>query len=253
MVSRDLTLPLRSIQCIMLKVVIKQAETKAVSQGLALRLRSKLWIILQVCLQLLEHQVGGGKGWRHKARHCACTANCGLCCKFVYSYQDIRQAEAKAGVTRPGIAPTQQIVDYIASMLSGRQRRRLVSQDLALRLRSILGIMLQVCFQLPRTSGRRMQRPLSRGQALRLRSILWIMLQVCLQLLGIRQEETKVGVTRPGIALAQHIVDYIASMFTAARTSGRQRQRLALQCQAAYFHLQTCNTCTVWRYFQINT
>jgi hypothetical protein len=38
--------------------------------------------------------------------------------------------------------------------------------------------------------------------------------------------EAKAVVTRPGIAPAQHIVDYVASMFTAARTSGRQRQRL---------------------------
>ena len=67
--------------------------------------------------------------------------------------KDIRYAETKAGVTRPGIAPRQQIVDYFASMFpaartSGRQRQRLVSQDLALRLRSKLWIILQVCFQL---------------------------------------------------------------------------------------------------------
>ncbi len=59
-------------------------------QGQSLRLRSILWIMLQVYLQLLGHQVGGGKGWRHKVRHCACAANCGLYCTNVPAAKDIR-------------------------------------------------------------------------------------------------------------------------------------------------------------------
>jgi hypothetical protein len=47
-----------------------------------------------------------------------------------------------------------------------------VSQGQALRLGSILWIMLQVCFQLPGASGRRRQRLVSQDMALRLRSIL---------------------------------------------------------------------------------
>jgi hypothetical protein len=69
-----------------------------------------------------------------------------------------------AGVTRPGILPVQDIVDYVASMFtaartSGRHTiDKGVSQDLALRLGSILWIMLQVCFTAARTSGRQRQR-----------------------------------------------------------------------------------------------
>jgi hypothetical protein len=100
---------------------------------------------------------------------------------------------------------------------SGRQTQRLVSRDLALRLRSILWIKLQegssctrisgrlrqrlasqdlacasaaycgLCckhnmFIAARISGRQRQRLVSRDLTLPLRSILWIMLQVCLQL-----------------------------------------------------------------------
>jgi hypothetical protein len=89
---------------------------------------------------------------------------------------------------------------------SGRQTQRLVSRDQALRLRSKLWIMLQVCLQL--LGHQQRQSLVSQGQALRLRSKLWIM------------AEATAGVTKPGIAPAQHSVDYVAGMFTAARTSG---------------------------------
>ncbi len=126
--------------------------------------------MLQVCLQLFGHQVGGDKGW----------------------------------VTRPRIAPAQHIVDYIASLFaaartSGRQRQWLVSQDLALRLRSIL----------------------------------WTMLQEGSSCQGHQVSRDKGWSTRSGIAPAQHIVDYVAGMFPAARTSGRQRQMLVSRDQAS--------------------
>ncbi len=74
-----------------------------------------------------------------------------------------RHTEAKAGVTRPDIAPAQHIVDYVASMFtaartSGKQRQRLVSQGQALRLRSIIWIYVASMFTAARTSGKQRQR-----------------------------------------------------------------------------------------------
>jgi hypothetical protein len=93
LVSQDLALRLRSIVIvwIMLQVCLQLPRTsgrqrqRLVSRDLTLPLRSILWIMLQVCLQLLGHQVGRVKGWCHETWHCACAANCGLCCKYVYS------------------------------------------------------------------------------------------------------------------------------------------------------------------------